>query len=86
MHKFAVADQRPANEQAKAAKDRVQAVEVLTWLEEARPGDLELALEELGTKARMAWAVRIARSARLTRALQPEIQQKFDLAEKTARG
>jgi hypothetical protein len=86
VHKLAVADQRPASEQAKAAKDRAQAVEVLTWLEEVRPGDLELALEELATKARMAWAVRIARSARLVRGLQPEIQLKFDQAEKSARG
>ena len=69
-----------------AFKDRVQAVEVLTWLEEARPGDLDLALEELGTKPRMAWAVRVASSARLAKGLPPEIQAKLDQAEKTARG
>ena len=80
-----MADQRPATEQAKAAKDRVQAVEVLTWLEEARPGDLELALEELVTKARMTWAVRVARSARLAEGLRPEILLKFELAENAAR-
>ena len=86
VHKLAVADQRPAAEQPKAAKDRAQAVEVLTWLEEARPGDLDAALEELGTKARMAWAVRVARSARMARGLPPGIQAKFDQAERAARG
>jgi hypothetical protein len=85
VHKFAVADQRPAIEQAKAAKDRVQAVEVITWLEENRPGDLDLALEELATNARRAWAVRVARSARLAKGLAPEIQVKFDQAEKASR-
>jgi hypothetical protein len=86
VHKFAVADQRTASEQAKAAKDRAQAVEVLTWLEQARPGDLDLALEELGTRSRLAWAVRVARSARLAKGLPPEIQAKLDQVEKAARG
>lgn len=86
VHKFAVADQRSATEQVKADKDRVQSVEVLTWLEEARPGDLDLALEELGTKARLAWAVRVARSARLAKGLPSEIQAKLDKVETNARG
>lgn len=86
VHKFAVADQRPASEQAKAAKDRSQAVEVLRWLEEARPGDLDLALEDLGRKARLAWAVRVARSARLAKGLTAEVQAKLDQAERSAKG
>lgn len=86
VHKLAVADQRSAHEQVKAAKDRAQAVEVLTWLEEARPGDLELALEELGRKPRLAWAVRVARSARLAQGLPPALQAKLDGAERAARG
>lgn len=86
VHKLAVADQRPAIEQTKAAKDRVQAVEMLTWLEEFRPGDLDVALEELATKARLGWAVRVARSARLAKGLPSEIQVKLNRAEQAARG
>lgn len=85
VHKLAVADQRPASDQIKATKDRAQAVEVLTWLEEARPGDLELALDELGTKARQAWAVRVARSARLAKELHHSIQAKLDRTESSAK-
>ena len=77
IHKLAVADQRPLAEQAKAEKDRAQAVEILTWLRTNRPGDLELVLKELGTKRRAAWAVRIARSARLAKGLPDRLLEQL---------
>ena len=44
LHKLVVADRRPVAQQGKAAKDRDQARELLSWLEQERPGDIELAL------------------------------------------
>lgn len=77
VHKLAVADQRPAAEQAKADKDRAQAVELLSWLTTHRPGDIDRVLEELARKRRRTWAVRIARSARLAKGLPPELLERL---------
>jgi hypothetical protein len=85
VHKLAVADQRPLVEQAKAEKDRAQAVEILSWLMTNRPGDLDRVLEELRTKRRTAWTVRIARSARLAEGMPLELVEHLVEAAKVSK-
>ena len=85
VHKLAVADQRPLAEQAKAEKDRAQAVEVLAWLRANRPGDMDRVLEELGTKRRTAWAARIARSARLAQGMPLDLLERITEAARISR-
>lgn len=63
LHKLAVAGERPVMDQAKAAKDRTQAAEVLGALAENRPGDIGLALEGL-RKRKDGLLKRVVRSAK----------------------
>ena len=60
LHKLLVSGQRQTFEQAKAAKDRQQAVELLAALHEDRRGDLTLAVEALNKRA-AAWRTRLKR-------------------------
>ncbi|MCE1229896.1 MAG: hypothetical protein LWX11_10475 [Firmicutes bacterium] len=50
FHKLLVSDERPVTEQAKARKDMEQAFEVLEYLLEIRPADVELAFDRLIAK------------------------------------
>jgi hypothetical protein len=54
LHKLFVAGSRPASELARARKDRVQAQTLLTLLREERPASIDLALEALGRRSRVA--------------------------------
>lgn len=61
LHKTLVAGERPASQQAKAAKDLDQAAELAVLLAEDRPGDLRLAAEAMrargwGKKLERGWA------------------------------
>lgn len=60
LHKLLISARRPAFEQAKAAKDRQQAGELLAALYEDRRGDLTLAAEALKKQA-ATWRVRLRR-------------------------
>ena len=54
MHKLWTSTQRPAGFQAKAAKDRIQAEQLIEVLVEDRPDDLQDAWDALSRKARSA--------------------------------
>jgi hypothetical protein len=58
LHKLIVSGRRPSMDQAKAGKDRQQAVEMMEVLQEDRPGDLALAAEALRTRP-AAWRARL---------------------------
>jgi len=62
LHKLLVASNRDPSQQVKAAKDRQQAYELLTFLEKERPGDIELAAESLRERGRK-WVQRAVREA-----------------------
>ena len=47
LHKLVVSMERPVTQQTKSAKDRGQAAEMLEVLMQDRPGDIELAMENL---------------------------------------
>ena len=71
LHKLIVSGRRPVTEQAKAAKDRNQAAELLRCLFEDRRGDLSLAVDGLNRRGR-AWSTRLRRElARLPIDMQP---------------
>jgi hypothetical protein len=59
LHKLMLSGRRPVAEQAKAGKDRQQAIEMLEVLQEDRPGDLALAAEALRAKPE-SWRKRVA--------------------------
>jgi hypothetical protein len=61
LHKIWVAEQRPATEQPRARKDRLQAAILLRILLEDRTGDLELAWQAMPVRARslVAKAIRL---------------------------
>jgi hypothetical protein len=61
LHKLVVADDRPVSSQAKAAKDRQQAAELIEVLYADRRGDLRIALDSLNRQPR-AWRVRARRA------------------------
>lgn len=58
LHKLILSGRRPVSEQAKAGKDRQQAIELIEVLQEDRPGDLALAAEPLRTRPE-AWRKRL---------------------------
>ena len=61
LHKLAVADHRPVSMQAKAAKDRQQAAELIEVLHADRRGDLRIAVDSLNRRPR-TWRVRARRA------------------------
>jgi len=61
LHKLVVADRRPVSEQAKAAKDRQQAAELIEVLHADRRGDLRIAVAGLNRQAR-SWRLRTRRA------------------------
>jgi hypothetical protein len=63
LHKLLVSARRPAVEQAKAAKDRQQAAELIALLHEDRRGDLEQAAAAL-RKRPATWRARLAAQLR----------------------
>lgn len=79
LHKLIVAGERPAVEQAKAAKDRAQAAELLTVLYDARPGDVQLALEALQERP-ANWRKKIKASARIAPPLPPDLARSLSEA------
>ncbi len=77
LHKLAVAGERPVADQAKAAKDRTQASEVLGALAANRPGDISLALEAL--RARKDGLLRrVARSAKKAEGLPQGLLRRIE--------
>lgn len=58
LHKLILSGRRPVSEQAKAGKDRQQAIELIEVLQEDRPGDLVLAVEALRSRP-AAWRTRL---------------------------
>jgi hypothetical protein len=75
FHKLIVARERPVAQQAKAAKDLLQAGQLLQVLLEDRPGDLVLAWETLCGRGR-GWLQRARASmARLEPALIDGLRQ-----------
>jgi hypothetical protein len=70
LHELAVAEQRPASLQTKAAKDREQALDLLEWLEQERPGDIDRALRDARRKFPVT-AARIQRAAKRLPARSP---------------
>lgn len=83
LHKLIVAGQRPAVEQAKAAKDRLQATELLAVLDEDRPGDVDLALEALRRRPARWWKL-LQGACRKAQGLSPALAQR--IAETPAGG
>jgi len=79
LHKLIVAGERPAVEQAKATKDRAQAAELLTVLHDARPGDVQLALEALQERP-ANWRKKIKASARIAPPLPPDLARSLSEA------
>lgn len=61
LHKLVIADSRPVTEQAKAAKDRQQAAELIEVLHGERRGDLRIALDSVNRRPR-AYRVRLRRA------------------------
>lgn len=59
LHKLILSGRRPVVEQAKAGKDRQQAIELIEVLQEDRPGDLALAAEPLRGRSE-AWRKRLS--------------------------
>ena len=71
LHKLMLAGRRPVAEQAKAAKDRMQAQELIAVLHEDRDGDLAAAAAAL-RKSPEAWRARLATQlAKLPAELEP---------------
>lgn len=62
LHKLLVSTNRPVTLQTKSAKDRQQAAEVLEVLLQDRPGDIELAMENLLSRG-LGWRKRIKEGA-----------------------
>ena len=62
LHKLLVASNRDPSQQAKAAKDRQQASELLSFLTRERPGDIDLAAESLRSRG-AKWVERVVREA-----------------------
>jgi hypothetical protein len=62
LHKLLVASNRDTGFQAKAAKDRMQAFELLSFLTRERPGDVDLAAESLRKRGKK-WVQRATREA-----------------------
>jgi hypothetical protein len=62
LHKLLVASNRDSSRQVKAAKDRQQAYEILSFLALERPGDIELAAEALRDRG-PKWVKRAVREA-----------------------
>ena len=60
LHKLLVASNRDPSRQAKASKDRLQAFELLSFLSQERPGDIDLAAESL-RKRGTGWRQRVVR-------------------------
>jgi hypothetical protein len=60
LHKLLVASNRDSSRQAKAAKDRMQSFELLSFLIEERPGDIDLAAESLRKRGK-GWGERVVR-------------------------
>ncbi len=58
LHKLVIVGERSAVQQAKTDKDIAQAAEILSFLSEARPGDVRLAFEEI---KRRRWTARFER-------------------------
>ncbi len=61
LHKLVIADRRPVSAQAKAAKDRQQAAELIEALHADRLGDLHIAVDRLNRQPR-SWRVRARRA------------------------
>lgn len=61
LHKLVIAERRPVSEQAKAAKDRQQATELIEVLHADRRGDLRIAADSLNRQPR-SWRVRARRA------------------------
>jgi hypothetical protein len=69
LHKLLIQSERPAYQQAKAAKDLAQAGQLIEALGDARPGDLRLAYDALDARG---WSARLMRGAKALRAIHPE--------------
>lgn len=69
LHKVLVAQERPAAEHAKAAKDLAQAVELIAELAVSRPGDLRLAAARLEKKG---WGARLSLGLKRLASRHPE--------------
>jgi hypothetical protein len=70
LHTLAIAEERPAAFQGKAAKDREQATALLDWLHEERPGDIDRAWRMAGGRFPQT-ASRIAQAAKRLRTNAP---------------
>lgn len=62
LHKLIVAHERRPHEANRAHKDRAQAAALLQWLTAERPGDLELAWDEIKRRGR-GWSSRVSAQA-----------------------
>lgn len=76
LHKLIVADQRPVVEQAKAAKDRAQAADLITTLHHDRPGDLDRALEAIHRRP-AAWLKKLRVSAKKIEGLEASLAKRL---------
>jgi hypothetical protein len=68
LHKVLVSQERPASEQAKAAKDLAQAAELIAELDATRPGDLRLAARRM---RQLGWSARLERGLQQLSKLHP---------------
>jgi hypothetical protein len=74
LHKLLVASNRTAQFQPKAAKDRLQAFHLLTFLQQERPGDIQLAAEALLERGK-SWRARLRREIEKLPAEIPELAE-----------
>lgn len=69
VHKLLIAQERPASQETKSAKDFSQAAELLEALAASRPGDLRLAAD---AARKRGWGARLARGIKRLLARHPE--------------
>lgn len=81
VHKLLLAGNRTLRQQAKAAKDRQQAFEVLSFLQHERPGDISLAVEDVLHRG-PNWAKRVRKEAERLPGVIPELSAALHLGER----